>query len=75
MENIIEMRKHIKRNKISQHFLSDYMGYSYTHISSVLNEKKKCSLPFRRLLYLALMHHAHSDQKQLTNNLEELWTP
>jgi len=75
MENIIEIRKHIKRDKISLRFLSKYMGYSYTHISSVLNEKKNCSLPFRRLLYLALMHHAGTDQKQLTKNLEELWTP
>lgn len=75
MENIIEVRKHIKRNKISLHFLSRYMGYSYTHISAVLNDKKKCSLPFRRLLSLALMHHENKDQKQLTKNLEELCTP
>lgn len=72
MDKIIEIRKYIKRNKISLHYLKEYMGYSYVHISAVLNNRKKRTRPFSRILYLALMHHRHPDQKQLTKHLEEL---
>lgn len=73
MDEIIEFRKYVKRNKVSLHFLSDYMGYSYTHISSVLNGKKKCTVPFSRLLYLALTHEARIDPSNLDKKREKLW--
>ena len=73
MENIIEVRQFIKRNKISMVYLKEYMGYSYVHISAVLNKRKNGSLPFTRILYLALMNHAGNDENQFTKCLEELW--
>ena len=72
MGNILEVRDYIKRNNIRFLFLNEFMEYHYHHISLVLNNKRLCTPKFKRLLYLALMHHAGKNQS-LIKQLEELW--
>lgn len=66
------LKKLIRENKISMHQLVEKTGYSFTHLSAVINGKKKITFPMWNLMKLALLS-LQCDRVKIMQALEELW--
>ena len=63
MDKMKEIKDYIKCNKIPYAYLEECMGYSARHICYVLNEKKRCTPQFERLLNMALKRWTTTERK------------
>lgn len=67
---IYKVREYIKKHKISYGYIKEETGYSFVHISNILNGKKPASDRFMLLLIPALERFALKNLNDLQTHLE-----